>query len=40
MKMKYGIFTLFKTMEELDKFIEEKEITEFQVVEKTFYEKC
>lgn len=37
-RMKYGIFTIFKTIEELDKFIEENEIFEFQVVEKTFYE--
>lgn len=37
-KMKYGTFTIFKTMEELDQFIEENEIFEFQVVEKTFYE--
>lgn len=37
-KMKYGTFTIFKTAEELDKFIEENEIFEFQVVEKTFYE--
>ena len=36
-RLKYGIFTIFSTREDLEKFIEEKEITEFQVVEKEFY---